>query len=169
MTTIAQLLNIKGDKIWSVEPKATIFDALEIMSEKEIGALLVMEDGKLTGIFSERDYARKVILKGKSSKDTPVGTLMTKKVFYIDSQKTIYDCMAMMTTKRIRHVPVIEDNQVIGIVTIADVVNQIISEQEVTIYHLENYITGSNQLTIINWRDGRVRLNAPHSKCGLLF
>ena len=144
MTTIAQLLNTKGDQIWSIEPKATIFEALEIMSEKEIGALLVMEDGKLTGIFSERDYARKVILKGISSKETPVGELMTKKVFYIDSQKTINDCMAMMTAKRIRHVPVIEDNQVMGIVTIGDVVNQIISEQEVTINHLENYITGSH-------------------------
>ena len=143
MTTIAQLLNAKGDQIWSVEPKATIFEALEIMSEKEIGALLVMEDGKLTGIFSERDYARKVILKDKSSKETPVGELMTKKVFYIDSQKTINDCMAMMTAKRIRHVPVIDDNQVMGIVTIGDVVKQIISEQEVTIHHLENYITGS--------------------------
>tara|TARA_Y100000815_G_C13054957_1_gene392083 strand:+ start:89 stop:523 length:435 start_codon:yes stop_codon:yes gene_type:complete len=144
MTTIAQLLNAKGKQIWSVEPKATIFEALEIMSEKEIGALLVMEDGKLTGIFSERDYARKVILKGKSSKETPVGELMTKKVFYIDPQKTTNDCMAMMTAKRIRHVPVIEDNQVMGIVTIGDVVNQIISEQEVTINHLENYITGSH-------------------------
>lgn len=144
MTTIAQLLNAKGDQIWSVEPKATIFEALEIMSEKEIGALLVMEDGKLKGIFSERDYARKVILKGKSSKETPVGELMTKKVFYMDPQKSINDCMAMMTAKRIRHVPVIEDNQVMGIVTIGDVVNQIISEQEVTINHLENYITGSH-------------------------
>ena len=144
MTTIAQLLNTKGNQVWSVEPKATIFKALEIMSEKEIGALLVMEDGKLTGIFSERDYARKVILKGKSSKETPIGELMTKKVFYMDPQKTINDCMAMMTAKRIRHVPVIEDNQVMGIVTIGDVVNQIISEQEVTINHLENYITGSH-------------------------
>ena len=144
MTTIAQLLNTKGNKIWSIEPKATIFKALEIMSEKEIGALLVMEDGKLTGIFSERDYARKVILKGKSSKETQVGELMTKKVFYMDPQKTINDCMAMMTAKRIRHVPVIKDNQVMGIVTIGDVVNQIISEQEVTINHLENYITGSH-------------------------
>ena len=144
MTTIAQLLNSKGNQIWSVEPKATIFEALEIMSEKEIGALLVMEDGKLTGIFSERDYARKVILKGKSSKETLVGELMNKKVFYIESQKTINDCMVMMTAKRIRHVPVIEDNQMVGIVTIGDVVNQIISEQEVTINHLENYITGSH-------------------------
>jgi len=144
MTTIAQLLNTKGNQIWSVKPEATIFEALEIMSEKEIGALLVMEGEKLMGIFSERDYARNVILKGKSSKNTLVGELMTKKVFYIDSQKTINDCMAMMTAKRIRHVPVIDDNQVMGIVTIGDVVKQIISEQEVTIHHLENYITGSH-------------------------
>ena len=144
MTKISQLLLNKGNQIWSIEPKTTIFEALEIMSEKEIGALLVMEEEKLVGIFSERDYARKVILKGKSSKNTPVGELMTKKVFYIDPQKTISDCMAMMTTKRIRHVPVIEDEKVIGIVTIGDVVNQIITEQEVTIHHLENYITGTH-------------------------
>ena len=144
MTKISQLLLNKGNQIWSIEPKTTIFEALEIMSEKEIGALLVMEEEKLVGIFSERDYARKVILKGKSSKNTPVGELMTKKVFYIDPQKTISDCMAMMTAKRIRHVPVIEDEKVIGIVTIGDVVNQIITEQEVTIHHLENYITGTH-------------------------
>ena len=144
MIKISQLLLNKGNQIWSVEPKITIFEALEIMSEKEIAALLVMEEEKLVGIFSERDYARKVILKGKSSKNTPVGELMTKKVFYIDPQKTISDCMAMMTAKRIRHVPVIEDEKVIGIVTIGDVVNQIITEQEVTIHHLENYITGTH-------------------------
>ena len=144
MIKISQLLLNKGNQIWSVEPKITIFEALEIMSEKKIGALLVMEEEKLVGIFSERDYARKVILKGKSSKNTPVGELMTKKVFYIDPQKNISDCMAMMTAKRIRHVPVIEDEKVIGIVTIGDIVNQIITEQEVTINHLENYITGSH-------------------------
>ena len=145
MTTIAQLLNAKGDQIWSVEPKATIFEALEIMSEKEIGALLVMEDGKLTGIFSERDYARKVILKDKSSKETPVGELMTKKIFFIDSEKTINDCMAIMTIKHVRHLPVIENDKVIGIATIGDVVSKIISEHEYTIQHLENYITGTQR------------------------
>ena len=144
MTTIAQLLNTKGNQVWSVEPKATIFKALEIMSEKEIGALLVMENEKLVGIFSERDYARKVILKGKSSKNTPVGELMTKKVFYIDPQKTISECMAMMTNKKIRHLPVLENDNVIGIITIGDIVNQIISEQEITIHHLESYITGAH-------------------------
>ena len=97
MTTIAQLLNTKGNQVWSVRPEATIFEALEIMSEKDIGALLVMEGEKLIGIFSERDYARNVILKGKSSKNTLVGELMTKKVFFIYSEKTINDCMAIMT------------------------------------------------------------------------
>ena len=145
MTTIAQLLNTKGNQIWSVKPEATIFEALEVMSEKEIGALLVMEGEKLMGIFSERDYARNVILKGKSSKNTLVGELMTKKVFFIDSEKTINDCMAIMTIKHVRHLPVIENDKVIGIVTIGDVVSKIISEHEDTIQHLENYITGTQR------------------------
>ena len=145
MITIEQLLNNKDDQIWSVEPKTSIFEALIIMSDKEIGALLVIEDEKLVGIFSERDYARKVILKGKSSKNTQVGELMTKKVLYIDPEKTINDCMAIMTDKHIRHLPVIENDKVIGMVTIGDVINQIISEQEFTIQHLENYITGTHR------------------------
>jgi len=145
MITIEQLLNNKDDQIWSVEPKTSIFEALKIMSDKEIGALLVIEDEKLVGIFSERDYARKVILKGKSSKNTQVGELMTKKVLYIDPEKTINDCMAIMTDKHIRHLPVIENDKVIGMVTIGDVINQIISEQEFTIQHLENYITGTHR------------------------
>ena len=143
MTKISQLLFSKGNQIWSVKPDTTIFGALEIMCEKEIGALLVMEDGKLTGIFSERDYARKVILKGKSSINTQVGELMTKKVLYIDPEKTINDCMVIMTNKHVRHLPVIENDKVIGMVTIGDVVSQIISEQEYAIQHLENYITGT--------------------------
>ena len=143
MITIEQLLNNKDDQIWSVEPKTSIFEALIIMSDKEIGALLVIEDEKLVGIFSERDYARKVILKGKSSKNTQVGELMTKKVLYIDPKQTINDCMVIMTDKHIRHLPVIENDKVIGMVTIGDVIKQIISEQEYTIQHLENYITGT--------------------------
>ena len=145
MITIEQLLKNKDNQIWSVEPNASIFEALIIMSNKEIGALLVMEDEKLVGIFSERDYARNVILKGKSSKNTQVGELMTKKVFYIDPEKTINDCMAIMTDKHVRLLPVIENDKVIGMVTIGDVVNQIISEQEFTIQHLENYITGTHR------------------------
>ena len=145
MITIEQLLNNKDDQIWSVEPKTSIFEALIIMSDKEIGALLVMEGEKLMGIFSERDYARNVILKGKSSKNTLVGELMTKKVFFIDSEKTINDCMAIMTIKHVRHLPVFENDKVIGIVTIGDVVSKIISEHEYTIQHLENYITGTQR------------------------
>ena len=145
MITIEQLLNNKDNQIWSVEPKISIFEALKIMSDKEIGALLVIEDEKLVGIFSERDYARKVILKGKSSINTQVGELMTKKVLYIDPEKNINDCMAIMTDKHIRHLPVINNHKVIGIVTIGDVVNQIISEQEFTIHHLENYIMGTHR------------------------
>ena len=145
MITIEHLLKNKENQIWSVEPKISIFEALKIMSDKEIGALLVIEDEKLVGIFSERDYARKVILKGKSSKNTQVGELMTKKVLYIDPEKTINDCMAIMTDKHIRHLPVIENDKVIGMVTIGDVISQIISEQEFTIKHLENYITGTHR------------------------
>ena len=145
MITIEKILNDKDKQIWSVEPKTSIFEALKIMSDKEIGALLVLEDEKLVGIFSERDYARKVILKGKSSKNTLIGELMTKKVFYIDPKKTINDCMAIMTDKHIRHLPVIENDKVIGMVTIGDVISQIISEQEFTIQHLENYITGTHR------------------------
>ena len=145
MITIEHLLKNKDNQIWSVEPKTSIFEALKIMSDKEIGALLVIEDEKLVGIFSERDYARKVILKGKSSKNTQVGELMTKKVLYIDPEKTINDCMAIMTDKHIRHLPVIENDKVIGIVTIGDVVKQIISEQESTIQYLENYIMGTHR------------------------
>ncbi len=145
MITIEKILNNKDKQIWSVEPKTSIFEALKIMSDKEIGALLVLEDEKLVGIFSERDYARKVILKGKSSKNTQVGELMTKKVLYIDPEQTINDCMAIMTDKHIRHLPVIENDKVIGMVTIGDVVNQIISEQEFTIHHLENYIMGTHR------------------------
>ena len=141
MHTIGQLLEPKGYDIWSIAPHAPAYEALQIMSEKDVGALLVIDDKeKLVGIFSERDYARKVILKGKSSKDTSVGELMTDVIFSIDPQNTIQDCMALMTTKRIRHLPVIKNERLIGIVTIGDVVNHIISSQDLTIQQLERYI-----------------------------
>ena len=131
----------KGYDIWSIAPQAPAYEAMQIMSEKDVGALLVIDDEEnLVGIFSERDYARKVILKGKSSKDTSVGELMTDVVFSIDPQDTIQDCMALMTTKHIRHLPVIKNERLIGIVTIGDVVNHIISSQELTIQQLERYI-----------------------------
>lgn len=141
MHTIGQLLESKGYDIWSIAPQAPAYEALQIMSKKDVGALLVIDEGKLVGIFSERDYTRKVILKGKSSKDTSVGELMTDVVFSIDPQDTIQDCMALMTTKHIRHLPVIKNERLIGIVTIGDVVNHIISSQELTIQQLERYVS----------------------------
>jgi CBS domain-containing protein len=112
------------------------------MSEKDVGALLVVDKENLVGIFSERDYARKVILKERSSKDTTVGELMTREVLYIEPQSTVEDCMALMTAKRVRHLPVLENERLIGIVTIGDVVKQVISDQEFTIQQLERYIKG---------------------------
>jgi CBS domain-containing protein len=140
--TIGQLLQAKGSRIWSIEPEATVYRALQIMAEKNVGALLVIDRDQLVGIFSERDYARKVILKGKSSKDTSVSELMTPEVFYINTNATIEECMALMTVKHIRHLPVLENKQLIGIVTLGDVVQQIIAEQKFTIRELEKYITG---------------------------
>ncbi|MBL7189859.1 MAG: CBS domain-containing protein [Phycisphaerae bacterium] len=142
MTYVEQLLKTKGNEIWSIVPQATVYEALQIMSEKDVGALLVLDKGNLVGIFSERDYARKLILKGRFSKDTTVGELMTREVLYIESQSTIEDCMALMTAKRVRHLPVLENERLIGIVTIGDVVKQIISDQEFTIQQLERYIKG---------------------------
>jgi CBS domain-containing protein len=113
------------------------------MANKNVGALLVIDKGKVVGIFSERDYARKVILKGKSSKETSVGELMTQKVLYINPGDTMENCMALMTAKRIRHLPVMENDQLIGIVSIGDVVKHLISDQQFTIRELEKYITGN--------------------------
>ena len=142
MRTVEQLLQVKGTDIWSIEPLTTTYNALEIMAEKNVGALLVMEKEKLVGIFSERDYARKVILKDKSSKNTSVGELMTREVIYIDAKSTLEESMALMTAKRIRHLPVLKNNRLIGIVTLGDVVRQIISDQQFAIRELEKYITG---------------------------
>ena len=142
MRTIEQLLQAKGSDIWSISPQATAYNALQIMAEKNVGALLVMEKEKLLGIFSERDYARKVILKEKSSKNTSVGELMTREVIYISADSTLEESMALMTAKRIRHLPVLKNNQLIGIVTLGDVVRQIISDQKFAIRELEKYITG---------------------------
>ena len=141
-TYVRQLLKTKGNEIWSIAPQATVYEALQIMSEKDVGALLVVDKGNLVGIFSERDYARKLILKGRFSKDTTVGELMTRGVLYIESQSTIEHCMALMTAKRVRHLPVLENERLIGIVTIGDVVKQVISDQEFTIQQLERYIKG---------------------------
>lgn len=142
MTTVDGLLKKKSTDIWSIAPDDSVFKALEVMAEKNIGGLLILENKKLLGIFTERDYARKLILKGKFSRDTKVSELMTKNVLYVEPSNTIDDCMQLMTKKRIRHLPVLEGGQLKGILTIGDLVKQIISEQESTIHQLENYITG---------------------------
>ena len=141
-TTVRQLINRKGNAVWSTQSDATVFEALSIMAEKGVGALLVFEYNNLVGIFSERDYARKVILKGRSSSNTAVGEIMTKKVLVVYPNQTMNDCMALMTDKHIRHLPVMQDGSVIGIISIGDVVKEIISEQEFVINQLEHYITG---------------------------
>ena len=146
MHNIDTLLKDKGKDIWSIGPQETAFKALETMSQRNVGALLVVDKGKLIGIFSERDYARKVILKGKSSKDTTVGELMTPDVFYASPENTLQETMALMTAKHIRHMPVLKDDRLIGMVTLGDVVKQIISEQKFTIKELGKYISGGYEI-----------------------
>ncbi len=142
MKTVRQLLENKGHEIVSAKPDTSVYDALEIMAEHNIGALLVQDAGDLVGIFSERDYARKVVLKGKSSRGTVLGEIMSRKVACVRTDQTIEECMALMTDKRIRHLPVLEDDQLVGVISIGDVVKVVISEQEFLISQLENYITG---------------------------
>jgi CBS domain-containing protein len=142
MKTVGQLLQIKGNQVWSISPDALVIDALKLMAERGIGALIVLDAGQVVGIISERDYARKVSLLGKSSKTTPVSEIMTEKVVYVRPEQTMADCMALMTNKRIRHLPVIEHDQLSGVISIGDVVKEVISEQEFMIEQLENYIIG---------------------------
>ena len=143
MNTVRRVLQAKPGSVWTIRPDATAYEALRVMADKDIGALLVLNrEGKLAGVFSERDYARKVILKGRSSKDTLVSELMSDLVYCVSPEHTINDCMAIMTAKHIRHIPVIEEGKLMGIITIGDVVNSMISEQNITIRDLENYITG---------------------------
>jgi len=141
MSTVRELLQGKSPQIWSVPPNVSVYRALELMAEQNIGALLVMEAGKLVGILSERDYARKVILQGRSSKTTAVDELMTPLVYCVEPSHTVEECMALMTTKRIRHLPVVAEGEVVGVISIGDVVKAIITEQASTIKHLEQYIT----------------------------
>lgn len=142
MVTVEQLLATKGRDIWSISPDDSVFTALEVMAERNIGGLLVMESGELVGILTERDYARKIILQGKASADTLVREIMTGNVIYVSSDQTIEECMALMTEKRIRHLPVFNGEKLVGVISIGDVVKALISEHEFVIEQLVSYITG---------------------------
>jgi CBS domain-containing protein len=143
MDTVSNLLENKGNTVWTIGPGKTVFDALKLMAEKGIGALVVVEDRGVVGIVSERDYARKVILAGKTSRDTAISDIMTSKVCYVSPQHTAGECMALMTEKAVRHLPVMDHGDLVGIVSIGDVVKSVISKQEFIIGQLESYITGN--------------------------
>jgi len=138
---VRDILTRKGNDVWSISPSASVYDAMKLMADKGIGALLVMEGEKLVGIISERDYARKVILQGRSSRTTSVEEIMTSRVAYAEPGQNIEECMAVMTEKRIRHLPVMEASQVRGVISIGDLVKSIIDEQKFIIEQLERYIT----------------------------
>jgi len=140
--TIASILRDKGGVIWSVDPEATVYDAISTMADKGIGALLVTVAGRLVGVISERDYARKIILHGRSSKDTRVREIMTSSPFTVTPDHTVDECMRIITHHRVRHLPVLEGERLVGVISIGDLVNAIIADQARTIDHLHTYITG---------------------------
>lgn len=142
MTTVKQILDTKGYHVWGIHPQESVFAAIERMAEKEVGALVVLADNALVGIISERDYARKVILKGRASQETAVCEIMTTDVICAHLHQSVEECMAIMTEKRIRHLPVIDGGQVVGMVSIGDLVKTIIAEQQFVIEQLEHYISG---------------------------
>ena len=140
MKTVRQLLDEKGHEILSISPDSMVFDALKVMAAHRVGALVVMEGDRLAGIFSERDYAREVVLKGKTSKTTPVAEIMSQKVIIVSPDNTVEDCMNLMSGKRIRHLPVVENDKVIGVLSIGDLVKETIAYQQFLIQQLESYI-----------------------------
>ena len=142
MTTVRQLLDQKGRKVWSIHPDATVFDAVAKMAEEDIGSLVVMDDEELVGIITERDYARNIILKGKTSPATPVRDIMEKHVIIARPEQSLEQCLALMTEERVRHLPVLEGEKLIGIVSIGDLVKSIIGDQKFIINQLEHYVHG---------------------------
>lgn len=142
MKTVKDILRVKGSDIWSTTPDATVYEALQTMAEKNVGALVVLDADTVVGIMSERDYARKVILHGRSSREIRVREIMTSEVYFVRPEQDIKECMAQMTDKRVRHLPALENDRLVGIISIGDVVKALIAEHESTIKHLEDYITG---------------------------
>ena len=142
MGTVKNIIEAKGNATFTITPDTSVYQALELMVEKNVSALLVMENDALAGIFTERDYARKVALKGKSSKDTLIGDIMTRDLITVKSESSIDECMELMTGKYIRHLPVVDDGKLAGIISIGDVVRSIIQEQKSIIGHMEQYISG---------------------------
>ncbi len=143
MISIRQLLEAKGSEVWSTSPDASVYEALQLLAEKNIGALMVLRDGELAGVVSERDYARKVVLHGKTSMKTPIKEIMTEEVITVGIGSTVEEAMALMADKRIRHLPVVEGEMIVGVVSIGDLVKAIMADQEFTIDQLEKYISGT--------------------------
>lgn len=142
MKKVRDILEVKGRDVWSIGPDASVFDALKLVAEKDLGALVVLDGGNLVGIISERDYARKVVLLGRASPTTQVKEIMTTDVVCVDPEQNVNECMAVVTEKRIRHLPVLENGKLIGLISIGDLVKSIITEQQFIIEQLERYITG---------------------------
>lgn len=146
MTTVAEILKSKTlSQVISIAPSATVYDALRLMAEKDIGAVLIVEDGHIVGIFTERDYARKIALMGRASVDTPVRDVMTKAVLFVERTDSSEACMQLMTSKRLRHLPVMDQGQLVGLISIGDLVKNTISEQQFVIEQLEHYITSGGR------------------------
>ncbi len=142
MTTVRQLLDAKGRDIWTISPDNTVYEALKLMADKNVGALLVTEGNRMVGIFSERDYARKVVLHGKFSREILVSGIMTREVYSVTPEHTVKECMAVMTQGRVRHLPVLVGEELFGVISIGDVVKALLSEQDFMISQLENFIGG---------------------------
>ena len=142
MKKVRDILEVKGRVVWSIGPAASVFDALKLMAEKDVGALVVLDGGNLIGVISERDYARKIALLGRASPTTQVKEIMTTNVACVDPEQNVDQCMAVVTEKRVRHLPVLENGKLIGLISIGDLVKSIITEQQFIIEQLERYITG---------------------------